>query len=244
MEFHRVVWKNLLPIRPVLRGESMLLLAPNPWILLYSWFVSNCRPCRSIRILWKDRISCIDKVSFKIKDTFQWFATPIDPDRELLGACCQHKNTIIFLLNRSIQTLSSVCWITIYPVGCRDLYVVIKINTLERVSSLLEPVIYSTSASVDVPLSVRGAEDLSREWGSCGTGMERSDWPTVTVDTGKQRRHGHDPNLRPCRITQVCDNGAVQLVKVTDDNGGAVHETWNIRNVHPRRTWSLLCHNP
>jgi len=28
---------------------------------------------------------------------------------------------------------------------------------------LLEPVIYSTSASVDVALSVRGAEDLSRE---------------------------------------------------------------------------------
>jgi len=50
-------------------------------------------------------------------------------------------NTIIFLPNRSIRTLSSVCWITIYPVGCRDLYVVIKINTLERVSSLLEHVI-------------------------------------------------------------------------------------------------------
>jgi len=41
--------------------------------------------------------------------------------------------------------------------------VVTKINTLERVSSLFEPVIYSTSASVDVALSVRGAEDLSRE---------------------------------------------------------------------------------
>jgi len=39
----------------------------------------------------------------------------------------------------------------------------IKISTLERVSSLLEHVIYSTSASVDVALSVRGAEDLSRE---------------------------------------------------------------------------------
>jgi len=38
---------------------------------------------------------------------------------------------------------------------------VIKINTLERVSLLLH-VIYSTSASVDVALSVR-AEDLSRE---------------------------------------------------------------------------------
>jgi len=41
----------------------------------------------------------------------------------------------------------------------------IKINALERVSSLLEPVIYSTSASVDVDvaLSVRAEEDLSRE---------------------------------------------------------------------------------
>jgi len=38
----------------------------------------------------------------------------------------------------------------------------IKISTLERVSSLLEPVIYSTSVDVDVALSVR-AEDLSRE---------------------------------------------------------------------------------
>jgi len=54
------------------------------------------------------------------------------------------------------------CWITIYPVGCRDLYVVIKINTLERVSLLLH-VIYSTSVDVDVALSVRGEEDLSRE---------------------------------------------------------------------------------
>jgi len=32
---------------------------------------------------------------------------------------------------------------------------------------------------VDVALSVRGAEDLSREWSSCGTGMEGSDWPTI-----------------------------------------------------------------
>jgi len=41
---------------------------------------------------------------------------------------------------------------------------VIKINTLERVSLLLH-VIYSTSASVcvDIALSVRAEEDLSRE---------------------------------------------------------------------------------
>jgi len=41
--------------------------------------------------------------------------------------------------------------------------VVIKISTLERVSSLLEPVIYSASVDVDVALSVRAEEDLSRE---------------------------------------------------------------------------------
>jgi len=38
-----------------------------------------------------------------------------------------------------------------------------KINTLERVSSLLEPVVYSASVDVDVALSVRAEEDLSRE---------------------------------------------------------------------------------
>jgi len=47
----------------------------------------------------------------------------------------------------------------------------------------------------------------------------------VTVNTNKQRKHGHDPNLGPCRITQAFDNGAVQLVKVADDDGGAVCDT-------------------
>jgi len=58
----------------------------------------------------------------------------------------------------------------------------------------------------------------------------------MTVNTCKQRKHGHDPNLGPCRTTQAHDNGAVQLVKVADDNGGAVCETWNIRNINLRRT--------
>jgi len=49
---------------------------------------------------------------------------------------------------------------TIYPVGCRDLYVVIKINTLEEMSSggacyLLY--------RVDIAVSVRADEDLLRE---------------------------------------------------------------------------------
>jgi len=52
---------------------------------------------------------------------------------------------------------------TIYPVGCRDLYVVIKINTLEEMSSggacyLLY--------RVDIAVSVRADEDLLREWSS------------------------------------------------------------------------------
>jgi len=42
--------------------------------------------------------------------------------------------------------------------------------------------------------------------------------------------------LGPDWITQAYDNGTVQLVKVTDDNGRAVYETWNIRNINPRRT--------
>jgi len=41
------------------------------------------------------------------------------------------------------------------------------------------------------------------------------------------------PCLGPMRITQVYDNGTVKLTKVAD-NGGAVSQTWNIRNVEPR----------
>jgi len=36
------------------------------------------------------------------------------------------------------------------------------------------------------------------------------------------------------RIAQVNDNGTVKLVKVADNKGGAVSQTWNIRNVEPR----------
>jgi len=36
------------------------------------------------------------------------------------------------------------------------------------------------------------------------------------------------------RIAQVHDSGAVKLVKVADNNGGAVSQTWNTRNVEPR----------
>ena len=48
-----------------------------------------------------------------------------------------------------------------------------------------------------------------------------------------------DPNRKlkgarfngPYTVTQVYDNGTVQLSKAT--NGGAVSQTWNIRNVKP-----------
>jgi len=38
---------------------------------------------------------------------------------------------------KALKLLSSshICWITVYPVGCRDPYVVIKIHTPEEVSS-------------------------------------------------------------------------------------------------------------
>lgn len=48
-----------------------------------------------------------------------------------------------------------------------------------------------------------------------------------------------DPNRKfggprwkgPYTVTQVNDNGTVQLSKAT--NGGAVYQTWNIRNIKP-----------
>ena len=52
--------------------------------------------------------------------------------------------------------------------------------------------------------------------------------------TNKQRKHGHDQYLGPYTVTQVNDNGTVKLVKVAkNNNGGAVHETWNIRMIYP-----------
>jgi len=55
----------------------------------------------------------------------------------------------------------------------------------------------------------------------------------VVVKAGVERKHGTRPYLGPMRITQVHDNGTVKLTKVAD-NGGAVSQTWNIRNVEPR----------
>jgi len=56
----------------------------------------------------------------------------------------------------------------------------------------------------------------------------------AVVKAGKGRKHGSNPHLGPMRIAQVHDNGTVKLVKVADNNGGAVSQTWNIRNIEPR----------
>jgi len=56
----------------------------------------------------------------------------------------------------------------------------------------------------------------------------------VVVKAGAGRKHGSKPYLNPMRITQVNDNGTVKLIKVADNNGGAVSQTWNIRNIEPR----------
>jgi len=65
----------------------------------------------------------------------------------------------------------------------------------------------------------------------------------VVVKAGKGRKHGSNPYLEPMRITQAHDNGTVKLVKVTDNNGGAVSQTWNIRNIEPRMAWSPMCYH-
>jgi len=61
-----------LPIQLVMRVVSVLpVTAVNAVVALdlHSRFGLICGPCRTIRILWEDRISCIDEVSFKIKGT-------------------------------------------------------------------------------------------------------------------------------------------------------------------------------
>ena len=55
----------------------------------------------------------------------------------------------------------------------------------------------------------------------------------VLIKQDPNRKHDGTPKyLGPFRIVQVNDNGTVKLVKVSD-NGGAVYETWNIRNLYP-----------
>ena len=54
----------------------------------------------------------------------------------------------------------------------------------------------------------------------------------VMVRRNPNRKHGTNQNLKPHTVTQVNDNGTLRLTKVTT-RGGAVSQTWNIRNVDP-----------
>ena len=57
----------------------------------------------------------------------------------------------------------------------------------------------------------------------------------VMIKEDPNRKHGSDRYSGPYTLTQVNDNGTVKLSKVagTTTRRGAVHETWNIRNIHP-----------
>jgi len=63
-----------------------------------------------------------------------------DPDCELLGPCCLvHIKTLLsfYQIDRWHRFELLLVYVgCMYPVGCRDLDVVIKINTLEEVSSV------------------------------------------------------------------------------------------------------------
>jgi transposase InsO family protein len=54
----------------------------------------------------------------------------------------------------------------------------------------------------------------------------------VMVNRQPNRKHGSDKNIGPFTVTRVNDNGTLRLTKVTA-NGGAVSQTWNVRNVNP-----------
>ena len=58
---------------------------------------------------------------------------------------------------------------------------------------------------------------------------ERGD--RVMVSKDQNRKFGSPRFIGPYAVTTVHDNGTVQLSKATD--GGAVIETWNIRNLKP-----------
>ena len=54
----------------------------------------------------------------------------------------------------------------------------------------------------------------------------------VMIMQDPNRKHGSDRFIGPFTVTQVNNNGTVKLSK-NADTGGAVHETWNIRNLEP-----------
>ena len=56
----------------------------------------------------------------------------------------------------------------------------------------------------------------------------------VVVLQDPNRKHGQDYFQGPQTVTKVNTNGTVQLKKSsTTRSGGAVYQTWNIRNVFP-----------
>jgi len=56
----------------------------------------------------------------------------------------------------------------------------------------------------------------------------------VSVRQDPNRKHGTERFRGPYTITQVNDNGTVKLSRAIAD-GGAVYQTWNIRNIDPYR---------
>ena len=54
----------------------------------------------------------------------------------------------------------------------------------------------------------------------------------VGIKQDPNRKHGKPHNKGPYTVTKVNDNGTVQLREVAP-NGGAVSQTWNIRNLFP-----------
>jgi hypothetical protein len=56
----------------------------------------------------------------------------------------------------------------------------------------------------------------------------------VLVKTDPNRKHGEDRYKGPFTVSEVFDNGTLKLEQRTN-NGGAVFQTWNIRNVLPHK---------
>ena len=54
----------------------------------------------------------------------------------------------------------------------------------------------------------------------------------VMVKNDPNRKHGEDEYIGPFTIVQVNDNGTLRLRK-TANHGGAVEQTWNVRNITP-----------
>ena len=54
----------------------------------------------------------------------------------------------------------------------------------------------------------------------------------VMVRLDPKRKHGEDQFNGPFTVSRVNDNGTVQLRRIAN-NGGAVYQTWNVRQIHP-----------